>query len=387
MATRKEPEILSTFDAAFEFAGQQVGRLVERHPDRFVSHTTQGHWAADAPASSDAYDGLLPGMMWIFHEEHDQAWWAEAAERYSRAIEPRKDRPDAAGLGLLFYHGSHRRWNEAMVRAIAPQPAVVEVIHQAARTLASRFCEPARCLLTSNGENAVTIEDMMNVPLILYAANLCNDDALLSIGSRHVATSRRHLVRGDGSTAARACFDVQTGECVRLAGHGACSGDSCWARGQAWAVYGFATCGRLLGFDPWLDTARQCGHYLIEKLSGDPVPPWDLDTPAGTQSPRDSSAAAIAAAGLLELVAAEQTVGSEQALQRRYFQDAALRILAALCEPDYLAIDDPNWEGILKHGIGDPQRGLAVDESLIWGDFFFTEALQQARRLLRAKRG
>jgi unsaturated chondroitin disaccharide hydrolase len=79
-------------------------------------------------------------------------------------------------------------------------------------------------------------------------------------------------------------------------------------------------------------------------------------------------------------------VGAEQARQRRYLLDAALRILGALCEPDYLAVNDTGWEGILKHGIGDAHRSLAVDESLVWGDFFFVEALQRAIRLLRSKR-
>ncbi len=405
MGKGKEPDILDTFDVAFGFAEQQVRRLVERHRDQFVAHTVQGRWAlnplaraevyrmdgptgASAPrdplAWSGAYNGLLPGMMWIFHEETGDAWWAETAERYSRAVEIQKDMPEA-GLGLVFYHGSHRRWHETMVRANSPQQAVVDAIHQAARSLAKRFSEPARCLLMGRGAPVLAIEDLMNVPLILYAAGLCGDDDLLGVGSRHVATSRRHLVRGDGSTAAFALVGERPGEYPLPGGEAGCRGDSCWARGQAWAVYGFATCGRLLEFGPWLDTARQCAGYLVERLSGDPIPSWDLDAGVESDGPRDSSAAAIAAAGLLELASAEQTVGTEQAKQRRYLQDAALRILAALCDPTYLAIDDPGWEGILKHGVGDLEKGLAVGESLIWGDFFFTDALQRARRLLRAK--
>ncbi len=385
MAKRKEPEILTTFDAAFEFAGQQVRRLVERHPDQFVAHTVEGRWATDPLAWSGAYNGLLPGMMWIIHEETGEAWWAETAERYSRAVEPLKEVAQA-GLGLTFYYGSHRRWHEATVRANAPQAGAAEVLQQAAQTLAHRFSETARCLLVDPAAPMLAIEDLVSVPLILHAANLSGDDTLLSVGSQHVATSRRHLVRGDGSTAAFAFMDDRSGLCWLQRSEAGCREDSCWARGQAWAVYGFATCGRLLGFGPWLETARQCAYYLIERLSGDPIPPWDLDAPADTPQPRDSSAAAIAAAGLLELAQAEQTVGAEQARQRQYLQDAALRILAGLCDPEYLAIDDPNWEGVLKHGVGDLVKGLAVDESLIWGDFFFTEALQRARGLLRAKR-
>lgn len=384
MTKRKEPQIPTPFDAAFEFAGQQVRRLVERYPDQFVAHTVQGRWGIDPSAWSGSFNGLLPGMMWILHEVSGEAWWAETAERYSRAVEPLKALPQV-GLGLVFYHGSHRRWHEATVRAAAPQARVVEVMQEAARTLAGRFSKSARCLIMDPAAPVLAIEDLMNVPLILHTADLSDDDWLLTIGSQHVATSRRHLVRGDGSTVGFALMGDHR-ECTIRADRAGWQQDSCWARGQAWAVYGFATCGRLLGFGPWLETARQCAYYLIEKLSGDPIPPWDLDASPGLALPRDSSAAAIAAAGFLELAQAEQTVGPEQARQRQYLQDAALRILTALCEPEYLAIDDPNWEGILKHGVGDLEKGLAVDESVIWGDFFFIDALYRVRSLLRAKR-
>jgi unsaturated chondroitin disaccharide hydrolase len=227
------------------------------------------------------------------------------------------------------------------------------------------------------------LDIMMNVPVILYTAIETGDDALMSIASRHCATTRRYLVRGDGSTAHEAMFDTQTGECLRQTTHQGYRGDSCWSRGLAWALHGFATCGRLLNFGPWLDTSRACSNYLLEKLSGDPVPPWDFDAPEESRRQKDSSAGAIAAAGLFELADAVVTVGSDEARQRRYLLDAGMRILAALCEPEFLAKEDAVWEGILKHGVYHINKGMGVDESVMWGDFFFVDALQRAIRHLR----
>ncbi len=383
MAQTNGPETLSRFEAAFAFAQEQVRRLIGKYPNYFPIYTEGGRWHHTGERWTNWCEGFLPGMMWIFFEETQDAFWREKAELYSRLVEPRKDDRGVHDLGFLFYHGTYKRWYEATVREDAPDEAVRDVVYHAGRTLAMRFKETGRYLRSFVSEESLFIDIMMNVPIILHTGIETNDDALINVGSRHCATSRRVLVRGDGSTAHEAIFDLESGECLRQSTHQGYRGDSCWARGQAWALYGFATSGRLMDFEPWLDTSRQCARYLIEQLSEDPVPPWDFDAPAESKRQKDTSAGAIAAAGLFELADSAQTVGSEEARQRRYLQDTAVRMLEALCEPEYLAIGDPDWEGILKHGVYHLHKGLGVDESVMWGDFFFVEALQRAMRHLR----
>ncbi len=48
-----------------------------------------------------------------------------------------------------------------------------------------------------------------------------------------------------------------------------------------------------------------------------------------------------------------------------------------LTEPEFLAIDTPGWEGMLKHGAYHERQGLGVDESVMWGEYFFLEAVSQ----------
>jgi unsaturated chondroitin disaccharide hydrolase len=102
------------------------------------------------------------------------------------------------------------------------------------------------------------------------------------------------------------------------------------------------------------------------------VPPNDWEEPNPAR-PYESSAAAIAASGLLQL--AELAI--DPARRARY-QDAALAILSALCSPTFLAIETPGWEGVLRHGVYHERRELGVDESVMWGDYFFVEALDRA---------
>jgi unsaturated chondroitin disaccharide hydrolase len=87
----------------------------------------------------------------------------------------------------------------------------------------------------------------------------------------------------------------------------------------------------------------------------------------------DSSAAAIAASGLFTL--ANLTTHTTHSIAYRQF---ALRTVQTLCQPPYLASDDKNWEGILKRGVYHIHKGLGVDESVMWGEFFFVEALTKA---------
>jgi unsaturated chondroitin disaccharide hydrolase len=189
---------------------------------------------------------------------------------------------------------------------------------------------------------------------------------------RHCLTTRRVLVRGDGSTAHEGIFDTATGEFLRQSTHQGYRGDSCWSRGLAWALYGFTDCYGYTGDPRFLDTAEACARYYLEHTPADGIPPWDYDAPAGDRTLRDTSAAAIAAGGLLLLARA-----TPDRVRAQTYRAAAWHILQNLAA-NHLAETDPAWEGILKGGVYHLHKGLGVDESVMWGEYFFVEALARA---------
>lgn len=221
---------------------------------------------------------------------------------------------------------------------------------------------------------------------MLHVGDETQDHELLDLAARHCAATRKYLVRGDGSVASAVRMDSATGEYGTPLARAGYRPHSTWACGQGWAILGFATAGRMLGFEPWLQTARQASQYVMERLSENPIPPWDFDAPSDPPPQRDSAAGAVLAEALFELADAEQTVGPDQARLRRHFQESALRTLETLCGPEYLAGADEAWDGLLKHGIGSLPAGWAVDESVIWGDASLVRALHRAARLLRHSR-
>ena len=375
-------DLKTRVDHAFGFAQRQVRALIERDPHFYPLYTDGGRWRHEKPAWTRWCDGFLPGMMWIFHEETGDKAWRASAEEYSKALEHRKDDREVHDLGFIFFHGTYKRWYEATVREGKPDPALREVVLHAGRTLALRFHEAAGNLRSFHGADSNFIDIMMNVGIIFHSALESGDRKLLELAHRHCRTTRRTLVRGDGSTSHEGIFDLQTGEFLRQTTQQGLRGDSCWSRGLAWSLYGFGTCYELTREPDYLATAEAHADYWLAHLPADGVVPWDFDAPEGGKLSRaqvDTSAAAIAAVGLLNL--ARLSTG---AARRKAYTDAALLTVGSLCER-YLGDSQPGWEGILRGGVYHIHKGYGVNESVMWGEFFFVEALQKTMRLLAGR--
>jgi unsaturated chondroitin disaccharide hydrolase len=237
-----------------------------------------------------------------------------------------------------------------------------------------RFKEKGQYLRSFVADESLFIDIMMNVPIIFYAAIEAGDRELARVATAHCRTTRDTIVRPDGSTAHEGIFDLATGKFLRQTTHQGLAGDSAWARGLAWSLYGYSKCYALTGNPEFLEVAERNAGYWISHLPADKVSYWDFDADLSQPPPwgaqKESSAAAIAASGLLDL--AKQTRDASRANQ---YEQTALATLDALVEPEYLAIDTPGWEGILRHGVYHTAKNLGVDESVMWGEYFFVEAL------------
>jgi unsaturated chondroitin disaccharide hydrolase len=379
--------LLSQVEYAFEFAQAQVRSLVERNPGFYPLYTEGGRWRHPKPAWTRWCDGFLTGMMWIFYEETRNPQWRRLAESYSQPLESRKDDRDVHDLGFIFYHGSYKRWYDATLAEGRPQASLKQVVIDAGRTLALRFDPLAGCLRSFHAADSTFIDIMMNVGLIFYSAIETGDRALEELAHRHCQTTRRVLVRADGSTAQEGIFDPQTGRFLRQSTQQGFSADSCWSRGLAWSLYGFGTCYELTGEQAYLEVAQANADYWLAHAAGEAcgygVVPWDFDAPAVGPFGRqiDTSASAIAAAGLLNL--ARYT---DRAASRDAYVDCAKRTLESLASR-YLGEGHDGWEGVLRGGVYHIHKRLGVNESVMWGEFFFVEALHKMMRLLSGRPG
>jgi len=356
------------YTAALEFAQLQVAATIERTGDYFPIYSSGGRWHHGGELWTDWTGGFFAGMMWQFFRRTGDTPWRERAEHYSRLLEHRQHDRNVHDLGFIFLN-TYRPWFE-----LTGDARLHDVLITAGRTLALRFREQGQYLCSFIGPQSLFIDIMMNVPIIYYAANETGDAELRRVADAHCATTRDRLVRPDGSTAHEGLFDTTTGEFLGQSTHQGLRADSNWARGLAWSMYGYSQVYALTGDRQWLDVAERNADFWLTHLPKDHVPYWDfaadLSQPLPWGPQKDSSAGAIAASALLDLE--RQTDNVDRAV---IYRQTALAMLDALTAPEYLASETPGWEGILKHGVYHTKKNLGVDESVMWGEYFFVEAL------------
>jgi unsaturated chondroitin disaccharide hydrolase len=170
----------------------------------------------------------------------------------------------------------------------------------------------------------------------------------------------KNFVRPDDSVFHAFRFDLQTGRPIGGDNYCGRSVDSHWARGTAWAIYGFALSYGYTHDRRYLDAALRLTRKFIANLDAEMVPVWDFRLPAGETPLRDASAAAVAVCGF-------QSLATHKAADALIVKTKE-RMMNRLCSDDYLDFDE-RCLGVLKHGIGN-KEGYSS-----WGDYFLMEAL------------
>lgn len=331
----------------------------------------------DLPAGSNVgwTTSFWPGMLWLAHEltgedsyrRAAQAHVASFAERIERSIEV-----DTHDLGFLYTLACVVPWR-LTGDELAGRAALAAADH-----LMTRFLEPAGIIqawgdLDDPRQRGRTIIDsLMNTPLLFWASEHSGQEHYAAAARRHVAQLRDHIIRPDGTTFHTFFWDPVTGEPLRGGTEQGAADESCWARGQAWGIYGFALNYGYTRDASFLEASQTCADYFLAHLPADRVAYWDLVYSDGSGQPRDSSAAAIAASGLVELAR-----WLPDGPRRTAYQDAADEILRALIST-YSTIDRPDSNALLLQGVYDHPKDVGVGEGNLWGDYFYLEALARA---------
>jgi unsaturated chondroitin disaccharide hydrolase len=318
-----------------------------------------------------------PGMLALAWEATGEEAFLQAAEGCLPDFRARLDKRIATAthdLGFLYSLSAVSLWRlrgNAAARAAALKAADLLMI---------RFYEKAGIvqawgnLSDPHQQGRIIIDCAMNMPLLLWAAGETGNPYYREAAERHLEKANRHLIRDNWSAYHTFFFDTETGEPLRGNTAQGYSDDSAWSRGQAWGIYGNVLCYRYTGNPELLEYGRGLARYFLNRLPEDLVAYWDLFFVEGNEE-RDSSAAAIAACGLLELSRCLPASDPEH----RIFENAALHITGSLAR-SYTTVTEPASTGLLLHGVyGKPQKN-GVDECTSFGDYFYTEALVRILR-------
>lgn len=316
--------------------------------------------------------GFYPGSMWYVYEYTGDEKIKELALKYQAGLEPLRFRKDDHDIGfqLMCSYGNCLRLTE--------DQTCVPVLIDGANSLASRFDPEVGCTRSwSFGKWSfpVIVDNMMNMELLLKAAELGGSDSLKNVALAHARTTMKNHFRDDESCFHLVDYNPETGEVVGKQTVQGLADDSAWARGQAWGLYGFTMVYRFCKEQDILDHAIAIAEYLLPRLPEDGVPFWDYDSAEIPNDVRDASAAAIMASSLIEL---SQYVDAEKA--ERYLATAE-KMLRTLASEEYLCAEGEDYGFLLKHSTGNKNTDSEVDVPLTYADYYFLEALIRWSRL------
>lgn len=312
---------------------------------------------------------FLPGLLWLAYAADPQPPLRDYAESLLPSFEQRLIQRVRLNhdLGFIFTLSARAEWQ------MTDSDAAYTLALRGAEELSLRY-RPVGNYIQAWGalddpeeSGRFIIDCMMNLPLLFWAAAQTGKQHYYEVAFQHALTSLRYLVRDDSSTYHTFLLDPKTGEPIGPKTHQGYADDSFWTRGQGWGIYGFTLAAEWTGDGRFLNAACQLSERLLQETDLDTIPAWDLRLPTDAPQYPDSSAAAIAAGGMLRL---SRLLSGDAASRIR---NAALSLLKTLTNQ---AFDNlPNAQGLLRHGTQHAPKNLGVDSYTIFGDYFFLEAV------------
>jgi unsaturated chondroitin disaccharide hydrolase len=337
--------------------------------DTMLASVSAGY-TGDNWSHGNWFCGFWVGLLLAAHLHRGDDRYLELARERMRLVEQRADDPNTHDIGFIFISSAVPGYH------ITGEPELAAVALKAASRLRSRLVRTDRgAYLSSWGslddpraQCSSAIDTMANLALLYWAARTTADASYLVAAEAHARMTEAAFIRPDRSTYHAVQYALPSGERARGYTFQGYADESCWSRGQGWAILGFADTAAATGQRRYLELAQELGDYFMQRIGDDPVAFWDFDDPALPNAPRDSAASAIVANAFLKL--ADLDPDQARAERRR---EQGLWLLEGLCRS--CLAREPSHRGLLKHGCYSKPHNIGPDAAVLFGDFYFVEAL------------
>lgn len=395
MACGRESKEANWVDRVYSVAARHLSAQLKAIPEPTAYPRTIGKdGKLKVTRKRDWTEGFYPGCLWYMYEYTHKDEWKEAAIKWTEALEPLKKLKSHHDIGFLMYCSFGNAYR------LTGDEEYKDILVESARSLCTRFNDKTGCIKSWNYRKSwngkdewffpVIIDNMMNLELLYFATKVTGDSIYAQIANRHAETTAKNQFRKDYSNYHVVDYDENTGQVLHQATCQGFSDNSAWARGQAWAIYGYTMAYRETKRADFLNMAVKTAGFWLEhpNLPEDGIPYWDFN--AGQEGytpdwnydpkmfevvPRDVSAAAITASAFLEL--AGYVPDAE-----KYVSEAD-KILKSLSSPHYLAEPGTNCNFLLMHSVGSIPHGNEIDVPLIYADYYYLEALLRYNKMSR----
>lgn len=314
--------------------------------------------------------GFWPGILWYNYENTHSKEMLDAARHYTDILEPLtalSAYDHDLGFQLFCSYGNGYR--------LTGDEKYKQIILNAADTLATLFNPKVGTILSwprevepNNWPHNTIMDNIINLEMLYWAAANGGTKELYNIATKHAETTMKYHFREDGSSYHVAVYDTIDGHFIKGVTHQGYADETMWARGQAWAIYGYTMVYRETDDKKFLRFAEKVTDIYLKRLPEDYVPYWDFDAPNIPDAPKDASAAAIVASALLELSRLEDDPG--KAID---YKDAAVNMLISLSSNEYQSGETNS--AFLLRSVGHKPNGSEINASINYADYYYIEAL------------
>lgn len=320
--------------------------------------------------------GFFPGLLWYLYENNPTDELKKYALDYTDRIRNQQYTTNNHDVGFMIFcsFGNGLR--------IANPEGYTDVILQAANSLSIRYSEKTGVIRSWDSHRKtwqypVIIDNMMNLELLLWAAKSSGNKYLETIAISHADKTMAEHFRRDFSCYHVVDYDTITGKARLKQTAQGYSDESAWARGQAWALYGYTMMYRETNDTAYLKLAENIARFIINhsNLPNDKIPYWDFDAPDIPNTKRDASSAAVMASAFIEL----STLTKDKNLAEICIKTAEIQI-RTLSSPGYFAEKGTNGNFILKHSVGSYPEKSEVDVPLTYADYYYIESLLRYKK-------
>jgi unsaturated chondroitin disaccharide hydrolase len=362
--------------AAIENAVEKTRQNTLKFGGQFPHVGNNGHYLLND--NNEWTSGFWSGILWLCYEYTGDEYFRQTALQTVKSFENRLELDRSMrhhDIGFLYSLSTKAQW------IIEKDEAAKHTTIRAADALMRRWRPKAEMFQAwgpegdPNNGGKIIIDCLMNLPLLYWAFQATGNRTYFDTAVLHAHKSRKFLVRGDDSSYHTFIFDQENGEPVKGGTHQGYMDGSTWTRGQAWGIYGFILSYYYTGDASFKETSLRMANYFIDRLPDDHVMYWDFDAPETPDTKRDSSASAIAACGIMELL----KFLPDDHPDRRKLEEGVSLSMKGLIE-HYSTMSKPDSEGFLERGSYSVRHGNAPDDFTIWGDYYYLEALMRMEK-------
>jgi unsaturated chondroitin disaccharide hydrolase len=359
----------------FEYCANQASQTLKVIPNDGTSPRTVPNGSKEWKFVDykDWTSGFWPGELWYLYEATGDKKWEKEADKFSQFLKPLSvSKANDHDLGFQVFNSFGNGYR------LTKNPEYKDIVLKTADTLATLFNPKVGTIQSwphnkMGGHNTI-IDNMMNLELLFWASKNGGNKKLYDIAVKHAETTMNNHFRPDYSSYHVVIYDYETGKKIKGRTAQGYSDDSMWARGQAWAIYGFTMVYRETKNSKFLDFAHKVARVYLDRLTTDDlIPYWDFNAPGIPNEPRDASAAAIVSSALIEL----SSYTKDKTLKNEYLTKSKKMIVSL---SDHYQSHDVN-SAFLLHSTGHKPAGSEIDCSINYADYYYLEALLRLQKL------